>query len=108
MARIRSILPALIPAVRSSDVRYLYVIGEEGSPDLVKIGRADHPMWRLSALQAGNSRRLFLISAWTGDRASITALEAEVHKRFAPSRVAFEWFRASSDIVAAFVEGWSQ
>jgi hypothetical protein len=108
MARIRSIHPGLVPASRSSNVRYLYVIGEEGSTNLVKIGRADHPVWRMSSLQAGNSRRLFLIATWTGDKASIAALESEIHKRFSDHRVGFEWFNLSPGAVAEFIEEWSQ
>lgn len=104
MARIRSIHPKELPVHSGENVRYLYAIGEEGSPEIVKIGRADHPLWRLSSLQAGNSRRLILLAAWVGPRQDIIALEATVHARFAASRVAFEWFRISVAVVEGFVE----
>lgn len=104
MARIRSIHPDALPR-HSSETRYLYVIGEEGSRDLVKIGRADHPAWRMSTLQAGNSRRLILLRAWEGDRAAIIAVEAALHKHFSMQRVGFEWFRVSLDAIDAEMEG---
>lgn len=103
MNAVRPVSLSALP-VYASPLRYLYLIGEEGSPGLFKIGRADHPVWRMSSLQSGNSRRLFLAAAWVGERPAIVAMEAELHRLFAAQRVAFEWFRLDPEEVAAFIE----
>lgn len=99
LSRILRIRISDIPNEQSYGTRYLYVIAEAGTEYPVKIGRADNPIWRRSALQAGNHRELELLAAWVGDREAIIRLELELHAQFRAFRVAREWFEVSPDYV---------
>ena len=95
MNSIRSIPIGSLPNYHSPDIRYLYAIAEADDHHTIKIGRAAHPLWRMSELQVGNHRRLTLLRSWVGSRNDIKALERYVHATFDQRRVAGEWFRIS-------------
>lgn len=95
MSRIRSVAIGDLPNFQSPDIRYMYAIAEVSDHHLIKIGRAAHPLWRMSELQVGNHRRLTLLRSWVGSRNDIKALERYVHATFDQRRVAGEWFRIS-------------
>lgn len=63
---------------------------------LVKIGytASDTPEGRLRAFQTGNPARLAVLATMPGEMADEQAL----HRRFAPERVAGEWFRPCAGI----------
>lgn len=96
-----------LPKFQSHRVRYLYAIAELDEPHIVKIGRAAHPLWRMTELQMGNRRDLVLLGAWEVDRANAVALERFVHEHFANRRVVGEWFNVRFEELATFVAGIS-
>jgi len=96
MARIVPVALSAIPNSQTTHIRYLYVVGEAEDETLNKIGKADNPVWRRMALQAGNSRKLVLRAAWeVNGRDLAYRLERSVHSILAPSRLSGEWFRVS-------------
>ena len=95
--------PNEIPRFQHHDVRYLYAIAEFGEAHIVKIGRAAHPLWRMSELQIGNRRELVLVGAWSVARANAAALERCVHQYFSHRRVAGEWFNVPFDELSTFI-----
>ncbi len=66
----------------------VYFIGSARSK-AVKIGVAEDPRTRLSALQTGNSQRLVLLAEMPGDE----RYERVLHRTFAPQRIRGEWFK---------------
>lgn len=70
---------------------YIYVI-QDG--DLVKIGKAIHPIERLRNLQTAHSRQLTLVAAIPAH----AALERAIHNRFAHLRAESEWFRLDESL----------
>ena len=66
----------------------VYCIGEKGT-EFVKIGRTHcvNCLWeRLVALKTANPRELVVLALWRNWS------EAEIHRKFADSRVQGEWF----------------
>lgn len=95
MSRIRSIPIGSLPNYHSPETRYLYAVAEVDDHHTIKIGRAAHPLWRMSELQVGNHRWLTLLRSWGGSRNDIKALERYIHATFEHRRVTGEWFRVS-------------
>jgi hypothetical protein len=69
---------------------YVYFISDGAA---VKIGIAANPQQRLGELQTGNGKRLVLLHAIESNNSR--RLEGELHRRFAPNRLAGEWFNLS-------------
>lgn len=76
----------------------LYVV-EEQRPGPVKVGIANHPMRRLSSLQNGNPRQLFLRAVFCGPREDCKWVEGAVHFRFAGSCLRGEWLAEPLDAI---------
>lgn len=72
---------------------YAIQAGDESGP--VKLGKADDPRARLAALQTAHWLKLTLLRVWKGERAE----EAMLHLRFAPLRLAGEWFNFSREML---------
>lgn len=91
--RIPKSFSAIKPLRRSKDGWcYVYFI-QDG--DVIKIGRAVHPMERLQNLQTGHSNPLRLIAAIP----THASLEAAIHQRFAHLRSSNgEWFHLGPDL----------
>lgn len=71
---------------------YVYII-QDG--DMVKIGKAVHPMERLKSLQTGHSRPLALVAAIPAH----ADLERALHRRFDNLRLpGTEWFRLAPEM----------
>jgi predicted XRE-type DNA-binding protein len=66
---------------------FVYCIGERAG-SLVKVGYSADPLSRLNKLRADNPREIRLLGVIAGD----TALEAQLHERFAALHVRGEWF----------------
>lgn len=66
----------------------------------VKIGRADSPEGRLSALQTGNPRRLELWFAIPGGE----DIEARFHSYFENVHIRLEWFKYSFQLMKELFE----
>jgi len=81
----------------------LYVI-EEQHPGPVKVGIAEHPIRRLSILQCGNPRALFLRAIYCGTRADCRWIEGAIHFRFSGSILRGEWMSESVATVEAELE----
>lgn len=83
---------------------FIYVIGTVwGEP--VKIGVAQSIASRISTLQAGNAKTLLVF--WESNECDdVYAVEAHLHRHFAPLHVRGEWFSipALQEIVDAFNE----
>lgn len=62
--------------------------------DMVKIGWANNPMWRLKTLQTACPLPLTLEGAIPGGARK----EAQLHKKFARARVRGEWFRLTPEL----------
>lgn len=102
MARIRRLLLAEIPDHATESVRYLYIVAESGG--YVKVGRARHPIWRLSDLQCGNWRTLVLAAVWAGERLEIKKLERRVHDDLSSLSARGEWFECTAETAIRSVE----
>lgn len=75
---------------------FVYVIQAKGcSP--IKIGTAKDVRARIATLQTGCWHELLLRHVFPGDH----ALEAELHRRLASSRLRGEWFHPSHDFLDA-------
>jgi hypothetical protein len=73
----------------------IYFIQDTRSLD-IKIGYTSRPvMDRLAALQTGNAGKLEVIAVVPGEQSD----EAELHRRFAASRLHGEWFRPTPDLL---------
>jgi hypothetical protein len=88
-------------ATNLPDTRFVYFI-QDGENGPVKIGLSNEPDKRISKLQTGNPRELFLRHVIPGDR----AVENQLHKRFEPARIRGEWFgREYLPVIVAFAGG---
>lgn len=85
----------------------LYVI-EEQHPGPVKVGIAEHPIRRLSILQCGNPRVLFLRAVYVGTRADCRWIEGAIHFRFSGSILRGEWMSESVATVTAELESFCE
>lgn len=65
----------------------------------IKIGFTSDPTARIAALQTGNSSCLKILMVTPGERSD----EADLHQRFAASRIAGEWFRPSTDLIQMLI-----
>lgn len=70
----------------------IYVI-QEGDGGAIKVGVAGHPARRMSALQSGNPRPLFLRAVFSGGPRDCCDVEEYVHRHFT-ARALGEWFYA--------------
>ncbi len=107
----RQINPVDVLAMeRTANVRYLYIIHELGEYDWCKVGRAAHPIDRLSDMQCGNRRKLSLFAAWSMPNGLDKRLEAQVHGLMCFKRGRGEWFNLSPNdaqsIIAGQLEEW--
>ncbi len=73
----------------------VYFIAENCGP--VKIGHAERPLQRLSTLQVGNARRLFLISYVEAPR----EIERRLHHRLRDHLISGEWYAPEAEVFAA-------
>lgn len=105
MSNVEPIKLADLSAFANADVRYIYVLHEEGDLTHCKVGRARHPEWRRMELQSGNRRRLVISHVWrVSHRNSATVYETAIHAKLANVLVAGEWFRLPPDIAARAAE----
>lgn len=81
----------------------VYLI-EEQHPGPVKVGIAEHPIRRLSILQCGNPRQLFLRSVYCGSRDDCKWIEGAIKFRFSSSILRGEWIAESLATVEAELE----
>jgi hypothetical protein len=80
---------------------FVYFI-QEGPHGPVKIGKANHPLKRMSDLQTGNPEQLHLRHVVPGDR----LLEKQLHHRFREARIRGEWFGlAYLNIILLYADG---
>jgi hypothetical protein len=91
MARLRKMTVEELPKAQEVQrvLCCLYVI-QEADDSHFKIGVAGHPVRRLSDLQAGNRRRLALVSAYAGSKADCLYVE-KVALRFFRAPPGSEW-----------------
>jgi transcriptional regulator with XRE-family HTH domain len=75
--------------------RKLYFVRRE-SDGAIKIGLSRNPKARLGNLRVATPDRLSLLGTVDGDYAR----ERELHKRFADSRIAGEWFEPTDELLA--------
>ncbi|GJD42070.1 GIY-YIG nuclease family protein [Methylobacterium bullatum] len=87
---------------------YLYVIGEDGNSDEVKIGRSIDPVGRRSTLQVGRGRKLKVHGYWPVPFDDAVTLEAAAHAALHEVRVKGEVFAVSPELACAFVEHIAQ
>lgn len=85
----------------------IYLV-QEGDEDLIKVGIAGHPLRRLSALQAGNWRRLHLRRVYSAAPSLCVHIERHVLRYFAKRRVSGEWLRCGLVEVADFVDSFEE
>ena len=76
---------------------WIYFI-REGESGQIKIGRAGHPCRRLTNLQVGNPRTLYLLAAFRGGK-DAKDLEEGLHARFSKQRISGEWFSPTSELL---------
>ncbi|MGE0714821.1 MAG: GIY-YIG nuclease family protein [Alphaproteobacteria bacterium] len=72
---------------------YIYFVQAASGP--IKVGFSHRPYARFGALRAGNAERLTMLGCMPGTLRD----EAELHDRFAASRVNGEWFRPDDALV---------
>lgn len=85
-------------AQRQGRQGYVYLIGEVGRWDAVKVGYSVKPSARVSELQTGNSRQLQLLAALPGTEADERAL----HMKYIDDNILLEWFKPSASLFAEF------
>lgn len=79
---------------------YVYLIGLEGQPEMVKIGVARDVKQRLAQLATGSPYKPYVIRTFHADYPY--ALERALHAEFAGKRTHGEWFRLSDvDVINA-------
>lgn len=83
----------------------LYVI-EEQNVGPVKVGVATHPIRRLSTLQCGNPRHLYLRHIFCGTREDCRFIEGAVHFHFSGSILRGEWIGEHVSAVVAEITPW--
>lgn len=109
MARTRTIKPE--EWVRNADAWphgcSIYLI-EEQRPGPVKVGIAEHPIRRLSTLQCGNCRHLYLRAVFAGDRKDCAFVEGAIKFRFMGSILRGEWIAEPLAAVLAELEVFAQ
>lgn len=81
----------------------VYIV-EEQHPGPVKVGIAEHPIRRLSTLQCGNPRPLFLRAVYCGTRADCRWVEGAIHFRFSGSLLRGEWLSESVATIEAEID----
>ena len=72
--------------------KYIYVIKEEDTTDIVKIGFSGNPEKRLKQLQTGHPRTLELFHKEEVNPALVKPLERVIHRTLAHKRRNGEWF----------------
>lgn len=87
-----------------AEISYLYVIGEEGVTDEVKVGRSDAPKRRRQELQTGRGKKLVVHGSWPVPAEDADRLEKACHAALAKVRVKGEVFAISPDLASAFAE----
>lgn len=80
----------------------LYLI-QEGESGPVKVGVANHPMRRLSALQGGNPRPLRLVAVWAGARRHCLAIEGRIKQSLRDYSLVGEWFECHPTVPMGMV-----
>ena len=91
MARIRTIKPDDCPGQKEIwDEWSLYII-EEKDTGIFKVGTTWHPKRRISALQAGNPRKLSFKAIFVGSKEDCCLIEKKILSKFASSRLCGEW-----------------
>lgn len=104
MARIRSIKPDFWGNAQDAWTHgcSLYVI-QERRKGPVKVGIAEHPIRRLSALQGGNPRSISLRAIFVGSREDCRFVEGAILFRFSGRGLVGEWLDVRLDEVLAEV-----
>lgn len=77
---------------------FVYLIGEVGCWEAVKVGYSVKPAARVGELQTGNSRPLHLLAAFQGTVADERAL----HMKYVDDNLLLEWFKPTSALLAEF------
>jgi hypothetical protein len=90
--KLRSIQPALWGGQQDpwSHGCSLYVL-QERRQGPVKVGIAEHPIRRLSALQGGNPRRISMRAIYVGSREDCRFIEGAILFRFSGRGLIGEW-----------------
>jgi hypothetical protein len=77
----------------------VYLIGEVGNPDVVKVGWSkDKGFARLRELQTGNPRLLCGLGEFPGTKLA----EYKLHLAYEPDSVLNEWFEVSEPLLKEF------
>jgi hypothetical protein len=88
-----------------TDPYWAYVIQEVGE-DIVKIGVARRPEYRVAEMQCGNWRSLALVYQYeTVGRELAHKIEFRTHRHLESFRIRGEWFRVSVIEAAAIIKG---
>jgi T5orf172 domain len=82
-------------------------IAQEGRAACIKVGIAEHRLRRLSMLQCGNPRQLYLRAVFCGDRQACMDSERRIQKAFRYKRVRGEWLAVDLSEIITFAEGLS-
>lgn len=78
-------------------VKYIYVIKESDSTEIVKIGFSGNPERRLKQLQTGHPKPLDLYHKEEVNPGLVKALERVIHRTLAHKRKNGEWFALSPE-----------
>lgn len=85
---------------KSGEIYFIRETTQEGYSDFVKVGLVASPrtsQQRLVEHQTGNPRKLALLESHIVETDLVSRVEAQLHSRFAKSRVGGEWFAFRSD-----------
>lgn len=107
--RLHRLMLTGLPSVQAAQVhrRCLYIIQEEATT-YFKVGIAGHPLRRLSALQGGNRRKLFIRAAYHGSSNDCAYCERAVLRYF-KAQPKSEWFSAEYiDDVTQFLDSFCE
>lgn len=90
----RDFSPDMIHAMQRCS--YLYIVGSDDDPNVIKIGYAHDRTYRLSTLQTGNPRKLkFCSSFGPFFHKEVRNIEQTVHQELSDFRLCGEWFNVS-------------
>ncbi len=91
--------------LRGRGYHCVYVLGCTSSKRVAKIGIARDVASRLSDIQVGNWKKLYVFRYWWAENARLSEyIEKSVHKTLKKSVISGEWFRERPEFVATVVE----
>lgn len=85
-------------STHTTEMGYVYCIGEEDRTLAVKVGYARDAQFRIADLQTGNPRKLVILGVLRGTRQD----ERDLHARYIKDNVLGEWFRPTAELLSEF------